>query len=137
MDKKLHAGFARVEITPVKASVPIGGHGATEYRMSARVETPLYANVIALANGDERCVYAARHGKAETDDAFRLRQNHARVMPGIRLVIDGTDAADRCTQLGGTCLDHFTCQHAELLSDTLQAKCAHCFPWMCWRFPRS
>ncbi|MBR2977599.1 MAG: hypothetical protein IKC50_04925, partial [Oscillospiraceae bacterium] len=57
MNKTLHAGFARIDITPVKASVPLAGHGATEYRMSARVELPLNANVIALANGDERCVY--------------------------------------------------------------------------------
>ena len=57
MEKTLHAGFARVDITPVKASVPLGGHGATEFRMSARVEMPLNANCIALANGDERCVY--------------------------------------------------------------------------------
>ena len=57
MENKLHAGFARVDITPVKASVPLAGHGANEFRMSARVEMPLNANCIALANGDERCVY--------------------------------------------------------------------------------
>ena len=57
MEKKLHAGFARVDISPRKASVPLGGLGASEYRLSSIIQDPLNANVIALANGEERCLY--------------------------------------------------------------------------------
>jgi len=90
MDKKLHAGFARIDITPVKASVPIGGHGATEYRMSARVETPLYANVIALANGDEHCVYLSLDiigVRTEPLELYRAAINEATGMPRDRIFI--------------------------------------------------
>ena len=90
MEKTLHAGFARVDITPVKASVPLAGHGATEFRMSARVEMPLNANCIALANGDERCVYLSLDiigVKTETLAYYREAIGAATGLPGDRIFI--------------------------------------------------
>ena len=57
MNSKLQAGFAQVEITPKRASVPLGGYGATEYRLSGSVLDPLYARAIALSDGEETCLY--------------------------------------------------------------------------------
>ena len=57
MNSKLQAGFAQTEITPKRASVPLGGYGATEYRLSGSVLDPLYARAIALSDGEETCLY--------------------------------------------------------------------------------
>ena len=57
MESKLLAGFARVDITPKKASVPLGGLGASEYRLAAVVQDPLNVNAFALGDGTDRCVF--------------------------------------------------------------------------------
>ena len=57
MESKLIAGFARVDITPKKASVPLGGLGASEYRLAAVVQDPLNVNAFALGDGTNRCVF--------------------------------------------------------------------------------
>ena len=48
----LQAGFAKVNITP-DFSVGIGGYSNAETRRSERVEAPIYATCIALADGGE------------------------------------------------------------------------------------
>ena len=55
----LQAGFARVDITPTIASIPLGGFSGTEFRLSGRILDPLYANVVALQSGEERCLYVS------------------------------------------------------------------------------
>ena len=49
----LQAGFGREDITP-QTSVPMGGYGNSNLRMSEGVDSPLYATCIAFAYGDEK-----------------------------------------------------------------------------------
>ena len=56
MSNSLKAGFARADISPRSASVPLAGYGATSLRMSARIQDPLFVHATALESGDERCV---------------------------------------------------------------------------------
>ena len=49
----LQAGFGREDITP-QNSVPMGGYGNSNLRMSEGVDYPLYATCIAFAYGEEK-----------------------------------------------------------------------------------
>jgi len=49
----LQAGFAREDITP-QLSVPMGGYGNSNLRMSEGVDSQLYATCIAFTYGDEK-----------------------------------------------------------------------------------
>lgn len=53
----LKAGFARIDISPMTLSVPMGGFGANELRMSNEIVDPLYAHTTALESGEESCLY--------------------------------------------------------------------------------
>ncbi|MBR2977014.1 MAG: hypothetical protein IKC50_01910, partial [Oscillospiraceae bacterium] len=57
MSKGLKAGFARIDISPMTLSVPMGGFGANELRMSNEIVDPLYAHTTALESGEESCLY--------------------------------------------------------------------------------
>lgn len=48
---KLYAGFARADISPLE-SVPLSGYGKSSSRMSDSVSEPLYANCLAVTDGD-------------------------------------------------------------------------------------
>ena len=48
----LRAGFGREDITP-QTSVPMGGYGNSNQRMSEGVDSPLYATCIAFSYGEE------------------------------------------------------------------------------------
>ena len=57
MENKLQAGFARAEISPTVCSVPLGGFGATEFRLSGVIGDPLYVNAVAIRSGEETILY--------------------------------------------------------------------------------
>ena len=56
MSSSLQAGFARADISPRGASVPLAGYGATSLRMSSRILDPLFVHATALESGMDRCV---------------------------------------------------------------------------------
>ena len=93
MANTLQAGFARVEISPRKASVPLGGHGASQFRLCAQVVDPLYANVIALANGEERCIYLSLdliYVPPVPMEAYRAAISEATGVPANRIFACGS-----------------------------------------------
>ncbi|MDO4845178.1 MAG: hypothetical protein Q3977_01040 [Oscillospiraceae bacterium] len=56
MSQELFVGFARREISPTVCSVPLGGFGATEHRLSGVIGDPLYVNAVAIRGGEEKLV---------------------------------------------------------------------------------
>ena len=93
MANTLQAGFARVEISPRKASVPLGGHGASQFRLCAQVVDPLYANVFALANGEERCIYLSLdliYVPPVPMEAYRAAISEATGVPANRIFACGS-----------------------------------------------
>ncbi len=57
MSQSLQVGFARVDISPRTASVPLAGFILTTFRLSGVIQDPLYAQCVALSDGEERCLY--------------------------------------------------------------------------------
>ena len=46
------AGYGRADITPMDASVPMGGYGDSSRRMSTGLLSYLYANTVAVRDGE-------------------------------------------------------------------------------------
>ena len=57
MERKLSAGFARVEITPKEGGMPLAGYGSTERRLASNILDPLFLNAVALSDGSETCLF--------------------------------------------------------------------------------
>jgi len=56
MSVQMKAGFSRVDITP-EFSVPLGGYGDEERRMSQVNLDPLYATCVAVSDGENRILF--------------------------------------------------------------------------------
>jgi len=56
MSVQIKAGFSRVDITP-EFSVPLGGYGDEERRMSRVNLDPLYATCVALSDGENKVLF--------------------------------------------------------------------------------
>ena len=59
MQKGFYVGFARADISPRVCSVPMGGFGTTERRLSGVIGDPLYVNAVAIRSGEETILYLA------------------------------------------------------------------------------
>ena len=86
MSIQMKAGFARVDITP-EFSVPLGGYGDEERRMSQVNLDPLYATCVAVSDGENKVLFyhldltgckseVADYCKAEIEKTYGIpRQN--------------------------------------------------------------
>ena len=93
MSNSLQAGFARVEITPKVAAVPLAGFGATEYRLGTTVVDPLFAHLIALKSGEESCLYICMDLVSIPEESVALYREaigEATGLSGERIFICGT-----------------------------------------------
>ena len=52
----VRVGFSRTDITPIE-SVPLGGYGNTERRMSGAILTRLYATCLAFSDGENTVLF--------------------------------------------------------------------------------
>ena len=86
MSVQMKAGFARVNITP-EFSVPLGGYGDEERRMSQVNLDPLYATCVAISDGENKILFyhldltgckseVANYCKAEIEKAHGIPQQN-------------------------------------------------------------
>lgn len=85
----LYAGYGRSVITP-KGSVPLGGYGAAEQRMSDRVLDDLYATCVAFTDGDQTMLLISADAVRSSQDwtnRVRERIQTELGVPGTNVMI--------------------------------------------------
>ena len=86
----LMAGYAREDITPT-GSVPMGGYGKSDQRMSEGVEYPLYATCIAFTYGEEKVLLFTQDLiNSQWADKVRPLISNATGIPQERIMVCGT-----------------------------------------------
>ena len=86
----LMVGYAREDITP-SDSVPMGGYGKSEQRMSEGVEYNLYATCIAFTYGEEKVLlYTQDLINSQWADKVRPLISNATGIPQERIMVCGT-----------------------------------------------
>ena len=86
----LQAGFAREDITP-QLSVPMGGYGNSNLRMSEGVDSNLYATCIAFTQGEEKVLFFTLDLlNTEWSKNVRTTISNATGIPADRIIISAT-----------------------------------------------
>ena len=86
MSVQMKVGFARCDITP-ESSVPLGGYGDEERRMSQVNLDPLYATCVAISDGENKVLFyhldltgckseVADYCKAELEKTYGIPQQN-------------------------------------------------------------